>query len=232
MVKTILLIDGDESAADILEYNLVKEGYSVITAYDGEDGLSKALARDIDLIVLDVTLPLMDGFNVCKNVRKSKQAPIVFVSERTEETDKIYAFEHGADDYITKPFSVNEVCARIRAHIRRSAINENLTALNDTTTRLGEIEVDFEKMEVRKNGGIIGLSTKEYDLLCFFITNPGKVFSREELMSRVWEYQEYTGGTRMVDVTIHRLREKIENNPAEPEYIKTRRGGGYFLNLI
>ncbi len=233
MNKKILVVEDEKAIADILEFNLKKEGYEVVCAYDGEDGLGKALSESPDLILLDVMLPKLDGFEVCKGVRKSSNVPIIMLTAREEEVDKVLGLELGADDYITKPFSMRELMARIKANVRRSSgapasVAESEPANDGNTLVFGNIVINLKSLDVRKNGAVLDLTPREFDLIKFLATQPNQVFSREALMENVWKY-DYYGDLRTVDVTVRRLREKIEDDPANPARIVTRRGAGYMF---
>ena len=228
MEKRILVVEDEKAIADILEFNLKKEGYSVICAYDGEDGLSKAQDENPDLILLDVMLPKLDGFEVCKRVRSTSNVPIIMLTAREEEVDKVLGLELGADDYITKPFSMRELMARIKANVRRTLKPSDESVSDGEKLIFGNITINLRSLEVRKSGTHVELTPREFDLIKFLATQPNKVFSREELMASVWKY-DYYGDLRTVDVTVRRLREKIEDNPAEPRRIITRRGAGYMF---
>ena len=225
IAKRILIIEDEASISDIIKFNLIKEGYQVETAYDGQEGLRKALENP-DLILLDVMLPLMDGFQVCKKVRETSNTPILMLTAKEEEVDKVLGLELGADDYITKPFGMRELIARIKANIRRSDFMEDkLNAPADVQT-FGNLEIDMNRYEVRKNGTALDLTLREFELLKYLAEHEDKVFSREQLLEEVWGY-EYYGDIRTVDVTVRRLREKLEDDPSEPRYIMTKRGIGY-----
>jgi two-component system response regulator VicR len=225
IAKRILIIEDEASISDIIKFNLIKEGYQVETAYDGQEGLRKALESP-DLILLDVMLPLMDGFQVCKKVRETSNTPILMLTAKEEEVDKVLGLELGADDYITKPFGMRELIARIKANIRRSDFMEDkLNAPADVQT-FGNLEIDMNRYEVRKNGTALDLTLREFELLKYLAEHEDKVFSREQLLEEVWGY-EYYGDIRTVDVTVRRLREKLEDDPSEPRYIMTKRGIGY-----
>ncbi len=226
--KKILVVEDEKPISDILKFNLEKSGYEVLCAYDGEDGLNKALMENIDLMLLDVMLPKMEGFDVLKKVREKKQnVPILMLTAREEEVDKILGLEWGADDYITKPFSMRELLARVKANLRRT-VSESEPAASEVAT-FGNLAINYSRYEVTKNSEIIELTLREFELLKFLSTQPGTVFSREMLLEKVWGY-EYFGDVRTVDVTIRRLREKIEDDPAHPLIIMTKRGIGYYLN--
>ena len=230
MDKKILVVEDEKAIADILDFNLRKEGYTVVCAYDGEDGLSHALADKPDLILLDVMLPKLDGFEVCKAVRKTSNVPIIMLTAREEEVDKILGLELGADDYITKPFSMRELMARIKANVRRSVAAPAEVEDTGDENRLvfGNIVINLKSLDVKKSGVKLELTPREFDLIKFLATQPNQVFSREELMEHVWKY-DYYGDLRTVDVTVRRLREKLEDDPANPVRIVTRRGAGYMF---
>jgi two-component system response regulator VicR len=228
MKKTILIVEDEKSIMDILLFHLQRVGYETLAAADGETGLKLALEKAPDLILLDVMLPKMDGFAVCKAIRKENTAvPILMLTAREEENDKVLGLDLGADDYITKPFGVKELLARIAASIRRTyaAVPE---AAEAEILEAGSIKLHTGRMDVTLDGEHIDLSQREYDLMLYLMRNTGAVASREDLMSKVWNY-EYIGDLRVVDVAIRRLREKIEPNPAEPVYILTKRGAGYLF---
>ena len=237
MAKTILIVEDEQNIVDILSFNLSREGYQTLEALDGPTGLQLALEQNPDLILLDLMLPGMDGFEVCRRVRESgSSTPILMLTAREEEADKVLGLELGADDYITKPFSVRELLARVKANIRRvsMAINANQEAApaakpDGDTLRLGRVSIDRSRATVSKAGQPLDLTQREYDLICFLAAQPGKVFSREALMEHVWNYEGYVGDVRAVDVAVRRLREKIEDDPASPRFIVTKRGMGYFF---
>lgn len=228
MEKLILVVDDEAPIVDILKFNLTKSGYRVIEAYDGEEGYNLAINEKPDLILLDVMLPKMDGFEVCRKVRDKQQTPIIMLTARDEEVDKVLGLELGADDYMTKPFSVRELLARVKANMRRTVSEVPSDADSDTAT-FGSLSINTTKYEVAKNGKVIDLTLLEFELLKFLSMQPGKVFTREILLENVWGY-EYFGDVRTVDVTVRRLREKIEDNPASPDFIMTKRGVGYYFN--
>ncbi len=227
----ILIVEDEKAIVDILAFNLKREGYQVLEAFDGESGLQTALRENPDLVLLDLMLPVMDGFEVCRRLReKGLSLPILMLTAREEESDKVLGLESGADDYITKPFSMRELLARVRANIRRTQREEPpAAAVPDDALTLGVLTLRAGRMEISKQGQPLELSQREYDLLSFLMRTPNQVFSREELMEKVWNY-EYYGDLRTVDVTVRRLREKIEDNPGEPVLLLTRRGAGYLLN--
>ena len=224
--KKILVVEDEKAISDILVFNLQREGYDTLAAYDGAEGLRCALEEAPDLILLDVMLPEMDGFEVCRRVRAEKDTPIIMLTAREEETDKVMGLELGADDYITKPFSMRELMARVKANMRRTLSGEER---EKPQAEAGDgLRISRSSGMVYKNGHPLELSAREFDILCFLSAAPGRVFSREELMEQVWGY-DYYGDLRAVDVAIRRLREKIEDEPASPRYIITKRGMGYYF---
>ena len=226
--KRILVVDDEMSIVNILKVNLEKGGYDVLTAMDGEEGLITALSEDVDLVLLDVMLPKMDGFEVCKKIRQKSEVPILMLTARSEEIDKILGLELGADDYVTKPFSVRELMARVKANLRRTVSQSDDKGASDGDIKIGEISINTERYELRKNGKPIELTLREFELVKFLAETPNRICSRDTILRKVWGY-EYVGDDRTVDVTISRLRDKIEDNPGEPKYIMTRRGVGYYF---
>ena len=224
--KKILVVEDEKAIADILVFNLQREGYDTLVAYDGTEGLRCALEEAPDLILLDVMLPGMDGFEVLKHIREKHDTPIIMLTAREEETDKVLGLELGADDYITKPFSMRELMARVKANMRRTLSGEERA--KPAVPSGGGLRISRDNGMVYKNGRPLELSAREFDILCFLSAAPGRVFSREELMEQVWGY-EYYGDLRAVDVAIRRLREKVEDQPASPRYIMTKRGMGYYF---
>ncbi|MBE7045840.1 MAG: response regulator transcription factor [Ruminococcaceae bacterium] len=228
MENLILVVDDEKPIVDILKLNLTKSGYKVVEAYDGEEAVEKAKSCDPDLILLDVMLPKMDGFGVCKKIRETSSTPIIMLTAREDEVDKVLGLELGADDYMTKPFSLRELLARVKANLRRTVIAVSDSNQSDVM-EFGSIKIIPEKYEVTKNGKVIELTFREFELLKFLAMQKGKIFSRESLLNKVWDYEFY-GDVRTVDVTVRRLREKIEDNPSEPQYIMTKRGVGYYFH--
>ena len=227
--KRILIVEDERAIVEILKFNLMREGYDTLEALDGELGLELAKTEDPDLILLDVMLPKMNGFDICKNLRDSgSTVPIIMLTAREEEMDKVFGLEAGADDYMTKPFSMRELMARVRANIRRRSLDLNARASVGTFIRAGELTIEPSTFSVTKSGQPVDLTQKEYDLLMYLIRERGKVFTREDLMQKVWNY-DYFGDMRTVDVTVRRLREKIEDDPGKPQYILTKRGAGYYF---
>lgn len=230
MGKKILIVDDEKNIVDILKFNLKKEGFATIEAYDGEQALEMALDQKPDLILLDVMLPKMDGFTVCRKLRQYVMTPIIMLTAKEEEVDKVLGLELGADDYITKPFSQRELMARIKANLRRSdIIEENRHKKTGNIIKCGNIEIDADRYEVRRDGQVIELTLREFELVKFLAAHQGQIFSREELLEKVWGY-EYYGDVRTVDVTVRRVREKLEKDPGNFEYLLTKRGVGYYFN--
>lgn len=228
MDKKILIVDDEKPIVDILKFNLEKEGYKTVEAYDGEQAVEMALESKPDLIILDVMLPKMDGFSVCKKIRQKLTCPIIMLTAKEEVVDKIIGLELGADDYMTKPFSIRELTARIKANLRKHVIQEEEQMVDNTSIKIKDLVLDSEKYVVVKNGVIIDLTMKEFEVLKLLASNAGQVFTREQILKNVWGY-DYYGDLRSVDVTIRRIREKIEDNTAEPKYIITKRGIGYYV---
>jgi len=224
-MQKILVVDDEKNIVDIVVYNLKKEGFETIEAYDGKTGLELALSADPDLILLDIMMPGLDGFEVCKQVREKSQVPIIMLTARVEEVDKVLGFEQGADDYVTKPFGVKELIARVKANLRRSGV-PNVTSENDAILTFGDLTINQDLYEIRRGGEIIELTRREFELVKYMATQNDQVFSRENLLENVWGY-EYLGDVRTVDVTIRRLRTKLEANPNDPQYVLTKRGVGY-----
>ena len=233
MARTVLIVDDEKSIVEILRYNLKNAGYETIAAYDGRAGLALIREKNPDLVLLDVMLPFIDGFEVCETLRSEGcMTPIIMITAREEETDKVLGLEIGADDYITKPFSVREVLARVNANMRRVISAEPPQSQEaEDVIRHGELAIDLGRHGAFKSGVSLELTQREFDLLKFLAMSPGKVVTREELMREVWQY-DYYGDLRAVDVAVRRLREKIETSPAEPEYVMTKRGVGYYFSDI
>ncbi len=231
--KYILIVEDEKPISDILKFNLEKEGYKTKQAFDGEEGLKLSKEEDFDLVLLDVMLPKMDGFQVLRELRTYKKSiPILLVTAREDEIDKVLGLELGADDYITKPYSVRELMARVKANLRRN-ISEAFALSEDESNiiKMGRLVINSERYEVTKDGNPIDLTRREFELLEYLAKKPEKIFSREALLEQVWGY-EYLGDVRTVDVTVRRLREKIEDNSSEPEYVVTKRGLGYYFKSI
>jgi DNA-binding response OmpR family regulator len=228
MADKVLIVEDDANLLETLKYNLHKEGYDVTTASDGEQAIKAARKEKPDLIILDIMLPKLNGFEVCRILRKEMTVPVLILTAKADETDKIVGLEIGADDYMTKPFSMREFLARVRAMLRRSKITEATPAAESAPLKIGYLEVDIARHRASLSGGALELSPKEFDLLAFLAKNKGLVFSREQLLEKVWGY-DYAGSTRTVDVHIRWLRQKIEANPGHPRYLLTVRGTGYKL---
>ncbi len=227
--KTVLIVEDEKSIADIIRINLEREGYASLTAYDGEAGLAMALEHNPDLILLDVMLPKLLGFDVCARLReKGSSVPVIILTAREEEEDKVRGLELGADDYITKPFSMRELMARVKANIRRTAMSQSGPA-EGAMAAGGGLTINPENYQVCKHDKPVDLTQREYELLTFLASHPGKVYSRIDLMEQVWNYGYVGDDVRTVDVTVRRLREKIEDDPANPALILTRRGVGYYF---
>ncbi len=227
-VAKILVVEDDPNLLATLKYNLVKEGYDVITAVDGAGALETARREKPGLIVLDVMLPKLSGFEVCRILRKETDVPILMLTAKTEEVDKVVGLEIGADDYMTKPFSMRELLARLRAMLRRADMAKLPPQLEPETLEIGDLEIDIGRHQALLRGATLELSPKEFDLLAFLAQNRELVFSREQLLDKVWGY-DYAGETRTVDVHIRWLRQKIESDPAHPRHLLTVRGAGYKL---
>lgn len=223
----ILIVDDERVLVKGIKFNLEHEGYQVQDAYDGEEAVELAREGGFDLIILDVMMPKIDGLQACMRIREFSNVPIIMLTAKGEDTDKIIGFECGADDYITKPFNILELKARIRAMLRRAGAAHQ----KDKTSRLqvGHIALDTDERSASKDGQAVDLTAKEFDLMELLMRNPGRVYSRENLLNIVWGY-EYAGEYRTVDVHIRRLREKLELDPANPEYIRTKWGVGYYLS--
>ena len=229
MAIKILLVDDEKLIVKGIKFSLEQDGMIVTTSHDGEEGLNIAKSESFDLIVLDIMLPKMDGLEICQAIREFSQTPIILLSAKSEDMDKIMGLEYGADDYITKPFNILELKARIKAVLRRA--KQRAKASTQTPSDvflLRDMRADIKNRRVSMDGQEIGLTAKEFDMLEIFVTNVGKVYTREELLSTVWGY-EYPGDVRTVDVHVRRLREKIEPTPGDPKYLHTKWGVGYFL---
>ena len=228
--KTVLIVEDEKNIVDILRFNLQREGYQTLEAYDGESGLALAVSSNPDLILLDVMLPKMNGFDVCKSLRsQGSSVPVIILTAREEESDKVLGLEIGADDYITKPFSMRELIARVGANIRRTAMAAPASAAAAAMPVAGDLSINTDSHQVFRGGKAIDLTQREYELLTFLASHPNKVYSRIALMEQVWNYGYVGDDVRTVDVTVRRLREKIEADPANPVYILTRRGAGYYF---
>ncbi len=227
-METILVVDDEKPIVDILQYNLEKEGYRVITAYDGDEALQQVESELPDLILLDIMLPGKDGFTVCREIRQNKDIPIIMLTAKELEVDKVLGLELGADDYVTKPFSAREIIARVKAILRREKLRNKASIKEKNIINVGAISVDRDEVQVYNQGTPVELTLREYNLLVHLMLKPGHVFNRDQLLSQVWGY-DYIGDERTVDVTVRRLREKLEEDPAKPDYIHTKRGVGYYF---
>ena len=237
--KKILVVDDEKNIMDLLVFNLQKEGYKTLEAYDGITAVDMALKEQPNLILLDIMIPKLDGISVCKKIRYAlniSNIPILMISARDTESDKIVGLEMGADDYITKPFQIREVMARIKANLRKAELNSNMDAYQNAKQedksnyiKVGDLTLDLKKIEVRVKGEIINLTKKEFDVLKYLASQPGQVVTREMLLRDVWEYEEYVGAIRTIDVTMNRIRDKIEKDKANPKILITKRGVGYYI---
>ena len=233
--KTILIVDDEKTIVDMLVYNLQKEGYNTLEANDGEEAVNVALSQKPDLILLDIMLPKMDGLAVCKRIRQTLNIPILMLSAKDEEIDKILGLELGADDYITKPFSVRELMARVKANLRKAELSgaekagkEEEEKEEENIIAVGDLTLDLNKFEVKVRGEIMDLTLREFEVLKYLANQPGQVVTREVLLEKVWGY-EYHGDIRTVDVTVRRIREKIEKDTSNPKILITKRGVGYYI---
>ena len=227
MANKVLVVDDEKLIVKGIKFSLEQEGMEVDTAYDGNEAYEKAMAGDYDMILLDVMLPGMNGLEVCQMIRETKDVPIIMLTAKGDDMDKILGLEYGADDYVTKPFNILEVKARIKAVIRRSK-NRREEPVKTNTVTSGDMMIELDSRRVFIAGREVNLTAKEFDLLELLITNPNKVFNRENLLDLVWG-TDYPGDVRTVDVHVRRLREKIETNPSDPKYIHTKWGVGYFF---
>lgn len=237
--KTILVVDDEPNIVDLLVFNLQKEGYDTLVATDGITAVDMALKEKPDLILLDVMIPKLDGISVCKKIRYAlniANMPILMVSAKDTESDKIVGLEMGADDYITKPFQIREVMARIKANLRKAELNTNMEMYQNSKQedkndiiKVGDLSLDLKKVEVKVKGEVINLTKKEFDVLRYLASQPGQVVTREMLLRDVWEYEEYVGAIRTIDVTMNRIRDKIEKDKANPKILITKRGVGYYV---
>ncbi|MCI1958115.1 MAG: response regulator YycF [Clostridia bacterium] len=229
MNEKILVVDDEKNIVDIIKYNLKKEGYNVLTALDGEEAIEINEKEKPDLILLDIMMPKLDGYAVCRKIREKYNTPIIMLTARAEEVDKVLGLELGADDYVTKPFGTRELMARVKANLRRSTHLDNVKEnKNKNLLVFRNLSIDIKLFEVKKDGKTIDLTLREFELLKFLASQKNQVFSRETLLEKVWGY-EYFGDVRTVDVTVRRLREKIEYDPGKPTFIVTKRGVGYYF---
>ena len=238
--KTVLVVDDEQSIRELLVFNLQKEGYDTLEAEDGVTAVDLAIEKKPDLIMLDVMLPKLDWISVCKKIRYAlniSNIPIIMISAKDEESDKIVGLEMGADDYITKPFQIREVMARVKANLRKAELNTNYENTQkqkdenlDSIIKVGDLTLDTKKVEVRVKDEVVNLTKKEFDVLKYLATRPGQVVTREMLLREVWEYEEYVGAIRTIDVTMNRIRDKIEKDKSNPKILITKRGVGYYVS--
>ena len=232
--KTILVVDDEKMIRNLLNINLTKEGYNVIEAVDGLEAVELATEKKPDLILLDVMIPKLDGLSVCKRIKNSMNVPILMVTAKDSEVDKILGLELGADDYVTKPFSIRELIARIKANLRKAEVsvvpekNDNESVKRENVIKVGLLTLDLDRFEVMVGDEIVDLTLREFEVLKFLASEPGQVFSREVLLEKVWGY-EYYGDIRTVDVTVRRIREKIEKDTSNPKILMTKRSVGYYI---
>jgi len=223
----ILIVDDEKLLVKGMKFNFEQEGYEVETAYDGEEALRQARDKNLDMIILDLMLPKIDGLTVCQKIREFSSIPIIMLTAKTEDMDKILGLEYGADDYITKPFNILELKARVKAIMRR--VTPIAPKGDRTKVRMGLVELDYNQRKITIGDITTDLTSKEFDLVDLLVSNPGRVYSRDDLLDLIWGY-DYPGDARTVDVHIRRLREKIEPNAAEPKYLLTKWGAGYYFN--
>jgi len=228
MDKKVLVVDDEKPISDIIKFNLVKEGFNVEVAYDGEEALKLVYKYQPDIILLDVMLPKLDGFQVCRRIRESFNTPIIMLTAKEEEVDKVLGLELGADDYITKPFGMRELIARVKANLRRIELNVESPEESSNLITSGNLSIDLDRYDVKKDDESIELTLREFELLKFLAVKDNQIFTREQLLKDVWGY-EYFGDIRTVDVTVRRLREKIEDDSSNPKFIMTKRGVGYYF---
>ena len=229
MGQTVLVVDDEQNIVNIIAFNLKKEGYEVLTAGDGEEAVEIVEKHQPDLILLDIMMPKMDGYEACRKIREKYNIPIIMLTARAEELDKVLGLEMGADDYVTKPFGTRELIARVKANLRRSVVKNEPAVEKGNVLKFGKLEIDLDKFEARKDGKVLELTYREFELLKFLAQNLRQVFSRETLLEKVWGYEFY-GDVRTVDVTVRRLREKVEKDPSAPKYVMTKRGVGYYFS--
>lgn len=232
-MKKILIVDDEKPISDIIKFNLTKEGYDIVTAFDGREAVTVFEDEKPDLIILDLMLPELDGLEVAKEIRKTSHVPIIMLSAKDSEFDKVIGLEIGADDYVTKPFSNRELLARVKAHLRRTETIETAVAEENASSgsqelTIGDLQILPDAFVAKKHGQEVELTHREFELLHHLANHMGQVMTREHLLETVWGY-DYFGDVRTVDVTVRRLREKIEDTPSRPEYILTRRGVGYYM---
>ncbi|GKQ43337.1 DNA-binding response regulator [Companilactobacillus sp. RD055328] len=234
MAKKVLVVDDEKPISDIIKYNMEKEGYEVFTAFDGQEAVDQVEEVEPDIILLDLMLPVMDGLEVAREIRKTRDTPIIMITAKDAEIDKVIGLELGADDYVTKPFSNRELVARVKATLRRqnsAQVSADAEDEENNDITIGDLTILPEAYVVKKNGKEVELTHREFELLHYLAQHMGQVMKREHLLQTVWGY-DYFGDVRTVDVTVRRLREKIEDNPSQPDWLMTRRGVGYYLKNI
>ncbi|MBB5174756.1 response regulator YycF [Texcoconibacillus texcoconensis] len=229
--QRILVVDDEEPIADILQFNLEKEGFEVTCAYDGNEALEKVQDPVPDLVLLDIMLPYKDGMEVCREIRKQFEIPIIMLTAKDSEIDKVLGLELGADDYVTKPFSTRELLARVKANLRRNQVQSKEAVSETNDIQIGALTIHPDAYLVTKRGEAIELTHREFELIHYLAKHIGQVMTREHLLQAVWGY-DYFGDVRTVDVTVRRLREKVEDNPSYPNWIITRRGVGYYMRQV
>ncbi len=225
----ILIVDDEKLLVKGIKFNFEQDGYQVEVAYDGEEAIKLARDKSIDIIILDLMLPKIDGLTVCQKIREFSTTPIIMLTAKSEDIDKILGLEYGADDYLTKPFNILELKARVKAILRRMTVPSS--EVRKTTLIAGDIELDYNTRKVSVKDKEVDLTAKEFDLIDLFAANPGRVYSRENLLDIIWGY-DYPGDIRTVDVHVRRLREKLEPNPAQPTYVLTKWGVGYYFKEV
>ena len=235
-MSRVLIIEDEQAIAELEKDYLELSGFEVVVENDGAKGCEIALAEDFDIFVLDLMLPGMDGYDICKAIREEKNTPILMVSAKKDDIDKIRGLGLGADDYITKPFQIREVMARVKANLRKAELNTNYENTQkqkdenlDSIIKVGDLTLDTKKVEVRVKDEVVNLTKKEFDVLKYLATRPGQVVTREMLLREVWEYEEYVGAIRTIDVTMNRIRDKIEKDKSNPKILITKRGVGYYV---
>ncbi len=229
MSKKVLVVDDEKSIVKGIKFGLIQDDYEVDVAYDGEEALNKLKENKYDIVLLDLMLPKVDGLSVCRQLREFSTIPVIMLTAKGEDMDKILGLEYGADDYMTKPFNILELKARMKAILRRINTSKEVQIDEKEVLICDELRVEMESRRVYKSGEEVDLTAKEFDLLVLFLSNPNKVYSRESLLNVVWGY-DYPGDVRTVDVHVRRLREKVEPHPSEPVYIHTKWGVGYYFD--
>ena len=229
MGAKILVVDDEELIVKGIKFNLTQDKMEVDCAYDGQQAIEMAKEKNYDCVLLDVMLPVFSGYEVCQRIREFSNMPIIMLTAKSEDSDKILGLEYGADDYITKPFNIMEVKARIKAVMRRNSLNENAAPKNNDIFVFGDLKLDHKNRMVNIAGKLINLTSKEFDILELLLTHPNTVYSREELLKLIWG-EDFPGDVRTVDVHVRRLREKVETDPGEPKYVYTKWGAGYYFH--